>query len=212
MAELTLIPNGDSFAALVCSSGTVHYALVDDPVATPDDLGTYVYKNGASGPSAATDLFDLPNHGAEAGVINYVRVYHRHRDNNAGCAMSSQPYVRTGGSDYAGTSVASTTSFVTSYTEWATNPNTGLAWTWTDIDNLIAGVKLTGNSVWTPEDNSDPKYPIEGYWTNYAAMCTQVYVVVGYTSGWSGKMSGVASPAKVMGVAAADIATVKGVA
>jgi len=208
--ELTLIPNGDNTVALVCSSGTVHYALVDDPVASPDDLGTYVYKNGASGLSAATDLFDLPNHGTEAGAINYVRVYHRHRSNYA-ITMYSQPYVRMGVTDYAGTQVSITMTWTTNYTEWATNPNTSVAWTWTDIDNLIAGVKLTGNSVWTPEDYSDPKNPIEGYWTDYAAMCTQVYVVVGYTSGWSGKMSGVASPAKVMGVAAADIAAVKGV-
>ena len=211
MADLVLIPNGDSFAALLCSSGSVHYALVDDPVATPDDLGTYVYKNGASGPAAATDLFTLPNHSSEAGVINYVRVYHRHRSNYA-ITMYSQPYVRMGGTDYAGTQVSISTSWATSHTQWATNPNTSLAWTWNDIDNLIAGVKLTGNSVWTPEDYSDPKNPIEGYWTNYAALCTQIYVAVNYTPGWSGKMSGVASPAKVMGVAAANIATVKGVA
>ncbi len=47
------------------------------------------------------------------------------------------------------------------------------------------------------------------------ASCTQVYVEVDYTPappGWSGKISGVTNPAKVMGVDKANIAKVKGVA
>jgi hypothetical protein len=206
MADLVLIPNGDNTVALSRSSGTLHYALVDDPVATPDDLGTYVYERGSSGAAAATDLFNLPDHGSVNGVINSVRVYHRHRCNfeSAGVPMYSRPYLRVGGTDYAGTQVTLSLTWTTSYTEWSTNPDTGLAWAWSDIDSLIAGVRLTGNSLYVDEK--------EPYYEDYDAQCTQVYVLVNYTPGWSGKMSGVASPAKIMGVAAANIATVKGVA
>lgn len=159
MAEYILRPNSDVSVALTRSSGVSNYALVDE--ATADGDGTYVYR---SGDSAADDLYGLPNP-SETGTISNVRVYHRHRKESAEAVGYAAPLVKIGGVTYNGTQRTSTTSYVTHYSDWANNPNTSSAWTWTNINDLQAGVRLQGGN-----DGKD----------DYNTRCTQVYAEITY--------------------------------
>lgn len=94
-------------------------------------------------PATYRDLFDLTT-GLSGGIITNVMVLARVKKNQApplaGCS------IRTGGSTYDGdlTSTA-INSYQTISWSWATNPNTGVAWTWVDINALEAGVRLQGS-------------------------------------------------------------------
>ena len=78
----------------------------------------------------------------------------------------AQPVIKTHSTVYTGTEQSTDSdTFITESYQWATNPFTGSAWTWSEIDALQAGIELK-------VDDSD----------DYAA-CTQVYVVVDYEGG-----------------------------
>jgi len=73
--------------------------------------------------------------------------------------------IKTHGTVYTGSEESNATdTFVTKSYQWATNPNTGLAWTWAEINAMQIGVELRADSV------------ADG------AVCTQVYAVVNYTA------------------------------
>jgi hypothetical protein len=163
MAKYVLRPNSDDAVALSRSSGSYNYALVDE--VTADNDSTYVYKTGTG---SGDDIYLLPDP-SETGTISNVRVYHCHKKETTEASGYSSPSIKIGGITYPGTQVTSSTGYVTSYTDWANNPNTSSAWTWTDINNLQAGVRLTGGE-YTPD-----KDPVDT-WTR----CTQVYVEISY--------------------------------
>jgi len=71
--------------------------------------------------------------------------------------------MKTNGVEYNGTEVKTTTSYATYSYDWNTNPQTGSAWTWNEIDNLQAGVGLL-----RPKGKEETR-------------CTQVYAEVNYT-------------------------------
>jgi hypothetical protein len=107
-------------------------------------------------------VVNLDDHTSETGTINSVTVYAVAKlAANGDDQLSLVAY--TYGTAYASPSQSITTSYATYSYTWNTNPNTGSAWTWTEIDNLQAGVKYvkgtTGKEIWV----------------------TQVYVVVDYT-------------------------------
>ncbi len=64
-------------------------------------------------------------------------------------------------------SLAAVDTWETVSEEWATNPDTSAAWTWSEIDALQTGLALKKVSGLS------------------SARCTQVYVVVDYTPGAS---------------------------
>jgi len=107
------------------------------------------------------DLYNLPAHSVGSGVINSITVYQRSRESGANGQSCS--VIKTGGTVYYGGWDALTTSYQDFSEVWATNPKTGVAWTWDDIDALQIGVRL--------DEISGSVYVI----------CTQVYVVIDYT-------------------------------
>lgn len=128
-----------------------------------DDDYPYVY------PSAATpwfrDLYNLPASVGQ-GTINKITLYFRvttpWSDTRAKGAIKSNAIVTETAekdpyTDFGGNILG------TYAQEWDTNPATGLAWTWADIDALQIGVALLG-----------------GEYYEYVH-CTQVYVEVDYT-------------------------------
>lgn len=189
---LTLAPNADSTPLeLTALGGGDHYIEVDEQP-DPDEDSTRVYTTSTAN---KVDLYGLPNHTTESGTINSVKAYARCRY-TAGVSYG-QIKIKTHATVYSGDEETLPPFDYTTYSKtWSDNPNTLTAWTWAEVDALEAGIQLRTGGV------------------KRGAHCTQVYVEVDYTPpvGWTGKISGVTNPAKIMGVAVANIAKVKGVA
>lgn len=159
------------------SSGA-HWDKVDDPYDSPDDDATYVFQIGFSNTVFLSDLFKLTAP-TGSGVINYIRVRGRFKCANPYAGSSNSimvPEIKIGGVlyDYSYDSyygrqkgtpggvwyTGNATEYVEGWIDFATNPKTGLPWTWADLANLQAGVRLYGAFSATE------------------TRCTQVYVEV----------------------------------
>lgn len=162
MATLTLRPNAAGSETSITSQtpdSTYHWDKVDEE--TADAYTTRVYTLSAS---YLRDLYALPNHTTESGVINFVKIYFCCVTSNATYGVA-KPSLKSDSTVTDGTQVALTTTWTTFSQQWNVNPATGLAWgsDWSVIDALQIGASLHGNgeSVWS--------------------YLTQVYVEVDYT-------------------------------
>ena len=138
------------------SSGA-HWDKVDESTA---DTTTYVYS--AVG-SFRSDLYNLPNH-TGSGTINFVKFYYRGRCKNvdtSGCTVCG--YLKTNNDASSTGSCIQIATWTTNSRQYDTNPVTGLAWTWAEIDALQIGGYIGG------ADDA------------HAAQLTQVYVEINYT-------------------------------
>jgi hypothetical protein len=164
MATLYLRPNANGDVIQLFSSGaTYNWDCVDD--VTPDDDVTFV---GA--PDVGVwykDLYQLQDT-TIGGTINWIKVWVRCYGSSGNQGNTT---LRTYNRDYDGNTISLTTTWTNYYTQYNTNPYTGSAWTWAEINALQAGVRLylaTSKST---------------------AWCTQVYIEVDYTPRvyyWSG--------------------------
>jgi hypothetical protein len=162
MSDAIYTPSGDySIQAswlVAPTSPTTHYDKVHE-YPTPDDAASTL-SPGAAG----NDIYNLTlvSGSAGSGTISKVSVYIRiYNSGNVGLAT---PVINPSGGTYLGTQITATSTWTTYHTDWATNPYTGVAWTWSDIATLKAGVKLDPNGGKT------------------SLYCTQVYVDVNYTA------------------------------
>lgn len=89
------------------------------------------------------DLYSITNTGVGAGTIEKVSVTNVAK-NTAGGAGNGHvaTELRTYATNYAGTITELTNAYTAYTTDYATNPNTGNAWTWTEVDALEAGTYL----------------------------------------------------------------------
>jgi hypothetical protein len=161
MSTETLRPNAAGSETSITSQYPAtgsHYDKVDD--VTPDDGATYVAHYAADG-SYARDLYNLPAHSG-SGTINSITIYFRHYHAVYG-PYYAKPSLRTHSTTYDGNEIYSIPTWTTSSQMWITNPYTGSAWTWTEIDDLQIGVSLKSAYGYT--------------------YCTQVYVVIDYGGG-----------------------------
>jgi len=135
-------PNSDVLVEQDKSNPSVPaYSLVDEAVLdTSDDCATDdgVYK---------LNLYGLPNHTSEDGLISSVKV-------SAVCERSSlfrsskvKLAIKTDGTVYYGSQQVISADPTTYSTTWSTNPKTGTAWTWSDIDSLVAGCAMNSGST-----------------------------------------------------------------
>lgn len=154
----TLRPNGvGSLSNLSASGCASNYQCVDEAIA--DESSTYVER---ASNQYRTDVYAIDDPPGTTGVVNSVIVYCRaQREHTQGQLM---PTVYVGSTEYNGPGQSLTTSWDDYSYEWTTSPATGSAWTWTEITNLQAGVRLRGQNF------------------NYPAYCTQVWVEVTYTN------------------------------
>ncbi|MCP4704748.1 MAG: prepilin-type N-terminal cleavage/methylation domain-containing protein [candidate division Zixibacteria bacterium] len=154
----TLRPDGAGSITNLTNSGcTNNYECVDEVSA--DDDATYVDRKSNS---YATDVYSIANSSVGAGTIDSVEVYCRAK--KAQTNGNVRPALYIVGSEYNGTAQGLTTSYVDYLHSWTTNPNTSSAWTWSDINNLEAGVSIKGQNSGKP------------------AYCTQVWIMVYYTN------------------------------
>lgn len=141
-----------------------HYQNVDEVIHDGD--ATLVYQVNTI---YFRDLYHLQDHTSETGVINSVTVFGYVR-NSTGIGYTVKFAIKTGVTAYNGADQADTgtANYVLKSEAWATNPQTGVAWTWADIDALQAGISLKSATA------------------GDGASCTQLYVEVDYTTFFSG--------------------------
>jgi hypothetical protein len=158
--------NGPGSQTGINGPGSIaHWQFVDE--ASPDDDFTFVYQDQGSG----RDLYALSDH-TGSGTIDKVTAYIRIATTTipiakmtySGSVAKGAVSINTYGTTYDGTDINCLNPWTTYSKEWTTNPSTGLAWTWDEIEALEAGVKLTSEF-------------------NSPSWCTQAYVVVDYTQG-----------------------------
>ncbi len=82
------------------------------------------------------------------------------------------------------------------------------------VYETLGGVGDLWGGTWTPAHINSANFEVHitKLGGNWEARVDHIEVIVTYTEGWSGKVNGVTNPAKIMGVAKADIAKVSGVA
>ena len=140
--------------------GSAHWDCCnEDP---PDNDTSYVETNSAAWKYEAYNLEDHTG----SGTINWVRVYVRAKLLSPGTSII-RTLIRTYNTNYESDDITLSASYQNNYTQYDTNPNTGLAWTWAEIDSLQAGAsgKLSGNvnirmtAVWVIVGYS----PVGGY-------------------------------------------------
>lgn len=161
MAVLTLRPNAPGDTTQTWIGGTApaatHWESVCEVI--PDEEATYIYITIGFHYCE----FNLPNHTTETDTIVSVKVVIRCRDEEDGKSGAAGCRIKMGGVGYNKSPNGETTTNYVNYSyEWTTNPQTGLPWTWDEIDALQAGVYFLAT------------VPVN--WPR----CTQLYVEVEY--------------------------------
>jgi len=162
MATETLRPNAagdETNIPSVVPSGAEHWSTVDEE--TSDEDTSYV-NPGFSTNDWYRDLYNLPAH-TGSGDINSVTVYARARAGTAPTQTNLKIACKTNGVAYEGSELTIPASYANYSQQWATNPNTGGAWTWGEIDALQIGISMRRST------------------SSYGTRCTQVWVEIDYT-------------------------------
>jgi hypothetical protein len=133
----TLAPAGNgTYSQLTGSDGDSlnNYQLVDEhPFSGTDYVGSAV-----SGQKDSYTMADLP-----AGVTTvYALQVSGSMSKTDATLAQSRYFVRSGGTDYGGTTRALTTSFVGYYDMYTTDPATGLPWTVAAVNNAEPGMEV----------------------------------------------------------------------
>ncbi len=152
----TLLPTADSATSnWSASGGGTHFSMIDDGVearliASGDDDATYLECASAT---ACQDTFDLTDGSGLSGKrILYVAgsAINKRQSGTQGSLLTT--YLRVNSTNYSLTTAStanSTYTLFTAGTRHYTNPNTGLAWTSSDIDalQLVVDRPVTGTKV-----------------------------------------------------------------
>jgi hypothetical protein len=162
--------NGSS-TQLTRSAENSNYKCVDETTANDDT--DYVYANKKT--SYNNDTYVMQN-SSKTNIIESINIYARMRKYLSGFGI--EPSVTCKGKItllidgiyYDGSENTLTTSYVNYNYSWSTNPDTGLAWTWDDINNMQVGIALKGYELTTTHSR-----------------CTQLYIEVTYInhSNWA---------------------------
>lgn len=143
---LTLRPNADStpLEQVPSSGGSgAHYEKIDE---ASKDESDYMVPSSPVATATKIDIYGFPDHTSEAGVINSVAVkcYCNYAlVGTDGTAVYVNPAVKVGGTLYYGGAQELTTTVSLYSYSWANNPATVAAWTWDEIDALLAGDSLS---------------------------------------------------------------------
>jgi len=151
-----LRPDGPGALTSLTNSGcTENYLCVNEAV-SDEDATTVIRASG----SLATDVYTMDDPPDTSWTIQSVTVFCRARRTRS--QGSVQPTIYVAGGQANGPEQDLTDSYAVYQYTWATDPVSGAAWTWTDVINLQAGVRLRGQNATFP------------------AYCTQVWAEVTY--------------------------------
>jgi len=137
VAVRTLSPSGNGTTSQFVGSdadSTDNYALVDElPVSTSDWVGS-----ATVGHKDTYAIADLP-----AGVQTvYGLAWNANVAKTDAGDISAAPVIRSGATDYVGSTFAPSTSYVTRQVIYATDPATSAAWTPAGVNAIEAGVQV----------------------------------------------------------------------
>ncbi|MEE8401337.1 MAG: hypothetical protein V3R86_04225, partial [Candidatus Hydrothermarchaeaceae archaeon] len=184
---LTIIPNTDGHELdYTPLSGTLHHAMVND---SSDSTYDFVASQGQE------DYWGLEDRTSEDGDINYVTVFLRVAHDTGGEEFRIKMYTYSTEYDN-GADIADTTTFTDYSYTWATNPNTGLAWNWTEVDALEIGILSTKIGRYTGEQRVSNAWVVVDYtpfpdnppaWSNPQVNDTKVYTgdSVEHSASWT---------------------------
>ncbi len=131
----TLRPNGTGSLSALTTNCANNWQCVDEAVS--DDDGTY---NSGSSNFWQYDLYAVENHTTGSGTIDSVKIFI-----NAKLNFNNQrirTYIRTNSTNYQGAQIKPSTIYTTYSTTYITNPQTSVAWTWTEIDAIEIGPQI----------------------------------------------------------------------
>ncbi len=164
-AQATLEPNASGFQANLLNQNLNSINNWDSANDSNGDTSFVRY-----GAAWATDLYNLSDPISPSGTINSVIVYIEARAVHSNIQQTGvRPAIRTGSTTYNGTEKTLTTNYAVYSDTWVTNPQTSSAWTWTDINNLQAGVSLRNSKL-------------SGNPADIESRATHVWVVVNYST------------------------------
>lgn len=174
MSTLILRPNSDDtqYQNPAMAGGT-NYALIDE--ATKDEAD-YTYLAATAEGNAQLDLYGFPDHSSESGTINSVTVKAYLKYILTGTCTNNatfNPSVKISSTTYASGEQNLTSSTALYSYAWTTNPATSSAWTWSEIDALLAGDYIKNG--WVDKSNRRTPYKY------------QLWVEVDYTEGGAAK-------------------------
>ena len=157
----TLRPNASGTYTQCAGFGdSPNYRCVDD--VTPDENATYVWPGTAG---ERRDTYATEDSSVGTGTINSVTLYFRARLAGSCPTHTANTQLLTHSTLYAGTSETLTGSYADYSTVYTTNPDTGSAWTWAEVNDMEIGIGITGCSP-----GNEP-------------FVTQVWAVVDYSGG-----------------------------
>jgi hypothetical protein len=134
----TLRPNGDTAQAeFTPSSGTDHYAMVDDNGPQHDGDGTYVQSDTVG----HVDRYAWPGLSRSPAAIHGINVSTVMRKDDAG-PREARALIRSGETTAHGATRALTTSYAMYGDVFDQDPDTGGAWTESALETLEAGVEV----------------------------------------------------------------------
>lgn len=132
----TLLPTSDGNSAqFTPSTGADNYALVDD--SAPDDDSTYVESSTVN----HVDTYGFPSLSHTPASIYAVQVSPTVRLVDSG-ARSHAAVLRSGTTDYVGSTEVLSTSYLIYPEMWEDDPDTAAAWTASGVNALEAGQKV----------------------------------------------------------------------
>lgn len=173
LATSDFIPSGDGHEIdWTPKGGGNNFVEVDDAVGAPDGDTTYV----SIAQGNQEDYYDIPDHGALSGTITNVRVVVRAKQTGA---ENIQICIQTVATEYCTANKVPGAGYGDETNDWANNPNSGIAWTWAQIDALQIGQKSKATGGW-----------------GGVMYVTQVYAIVTYnplaatTYYWQGTIDG----------------------
>lgn len=137
------LPSGNGADANgVITGAATRWQAVDDPVATPDDDGSYVTISVVNQKFSVTAAPVAP----PSGSLLQVSVTARSKGLGSNTAQGIL-FLRIGGTEYQGDGGgivrSEPTSYATASDLWSTNPATGAPWAAADVASLEFGYKLT---------------------------------------------------------------------
>jgi len=135
---VALFPNADvgGYTDFTCSSGSTHYALVDE---NPVNDDTDYVEDGTSGHK---DLWDYPSLTGTGSTVNGLEVHTMAKETDAQ-SMTLNTLIKSGATEDAGTGeVVGAMSYRSVRRISETDPDTGVAWTTTGVNAAQFGIKV----------------------------------------------------------------------
>lgn len=169
-----LVPNaeGDYTNITSVSGASTHWEAVDDPPASPDDSGSFVYDSDTA---ENKDVYNLEDGSIPPdAVVTSVTVYYRFKTVSNPYSSTARPYLRLGTDETVGTQESDGSGSYVSKNETLARPGGG-DWAFSDIEDLQVAIGLSKVPSATRTD------------------CTQVYVRINYNSGLSVTVTDISS-------------------